>query len=92
MKGKKKIYLDFLQVKVKLTLIRSRFCSIKDMDVPSAFFFNLEKKSFQQKQLCLIKHSSYDQWDRCGEGEQLQVPLCKHLRGPDLDCTHSNTG
>ncbi len=27
----------------------------------------------------------------CGEGEQLQVPRCKHLRGPDLDCTHSNT-
>ncbi len=24
--------------------------------------------------------------------EQLQVPRCKHLRGPDLDCTHSNTG
>ncbi len=31
-------------------------------------------------------------WDPCGEGEQLQVPRCKHLRGPDLDCTHSNTG
>ncbi len=37
-------------------------------------------------------HSSYDQQDPCGEGEQLQVPRCKHLRGPDLDCTHSNTG
>ncbi len=34
----------------------------------------------------------YDQWDPCGEGEQLQVPRCKHLRGPDLYCTHSNTG
>ncbi len=34
----------------------------------------------------------YTQWDPCGEGEQLQVPRCKHLRGPDLDCTHSNTG
>ncbi len=30
-------------------------------------------------------HSSYDQWDPCGEGKQLQVPRCKHLRGPDLD-------
>ncbi len=30
--------------------------------------------------------------DPCGEGEQLQVPRCKNLRGPDLDCTHSNTG
>ncbi len=24
--------------------------------------------------------------------KQLQVPRCKHLRGPDLDFTHSNTG
>ncbi len=31
-------------------------------------------------------------WDPCGEGEQLQVPRCKHLRGPDMDCTHPNTG
>ncbi len=37
-------------------------------------------------------NSSYDQWDPCGEGEQLQVPRCKHLRGPELDCTHSNSG
>ncbi len=25
-------------------------------------------------------------------GWVVQVPRCKHLRGPDLDCTHSNTG
>ncbi len=37
-------------------------------------------------------YSSYDQWDPCGEGEQLQVPRCKHLRGPDMDYTHSNSG
>ncbi len=30
--------------------------------------------------------------DPCGEGKQLQVPRCKHLWGPDLDYTHSNTG
>ncbi len=30
---------------------------------------------------------SYDRWDPCGEGKQLQVPRCKHLRGPDLDYT-----
>ncbi len=32
--------------------------------------------------------SSYDQWDPCGEGEQLQVPRCKHLRGPNLYYTY----
>ncbi len=46
---------------------------------------------FRKRQPAAL-HSSYDQWDPCGEGEQLQVPWCKHLRGPDLDYTHSNTG
>ncbi len=45
-----------------------------------------------RKSTAAALHSSYDQRDPCGEGEQLQLPRCKHLRGPDLDCTHSNTG
>ncbi len=45
-----------------------------------------------QEETAAALHSSCDQWDPCGEGEQLQVPRCKHLRGPDLDCTHPNTG
>ncbi len=45
-----------------------------------------------QEETAAALHSSYDQRHPCGEGEQLQVPRCKHLRGPDLDCTHSNTG
>ncbi len=45
-----------------------------------------------QEETAAALHFSYDQWDPCGEGEQLQVPRCKHLRGPDLDCTHPNTG
>ncbi len=49
-------------------------------------------KELIQEETAAALHSSYDQWDPCGEGEQLQVPRCKHLRGPDLDCTHSNTG
>ncbi len=45
-----------------------------------------------QEETAAALHSSYDQWDPCGEGEQLQVPRCKHLRGPDMDYTHPNTG
>ncbi len=45
-----------------------------------------------QEKTAAALHSSYDQWDPCGEGEQLQIPRCKHLRGPDMDYTHSNTG
>ncbi len=44
-----------------------------------------------QEETAAALHSSYDQRDPCGEGEQLQVPRCKHLRGPDMDCTHPNT-
>ncbi len=45
-----------------------------------------------QKETPAALHSSYDQWDPCGESKQLQVPRHKHLRGPDLDYTHPNTG
>ncbi len=42
-----------------------------------------------QKETPAALHSSYDQWDPCGESKQLQVPRRKHLRGPDLDYTTS---
>ncbi len=45
-----------------------------------------------QEETAAALHSSYDQWDPYGEGELLQVPRSKHLRGPDMDCTHPNTG
>ncbi len=45
-----------------------------------------------QEETAAALYPSYDQWDPCGEGEQLQVPRCKHLRGPDMDYTHSNSG
>ncbi len=42
-------------------------------------FFEHELIGHQEETAAAI-HSSYDQWDPCGEGEQLQVPRCKHLR------------
>ncbi len=45
-----------------------------------------------QEETAAALNPSYDQRDPYGEGEQLQVPRCKHLRGPDMDCTHPNTG
>ncbi len=61
------------------------------MDFFFFFFFFLTNHGLQEETAAAL-HFSYDQWDPCGEGEQLQVPRCKHLRGPDLDYTHSNTG
>ncbi len=37
----------FLQERTKRAMIRAKFCSIKDMDAPSSYFFNLEKKNVQ---------------------------------------------
>ncbi len=50
-----------------------------------------------QEETAAALHSSYDQWDPCGEGELLQVPRSKHTinvlqSGPDMDYTHPNTG
>ncbi|TWW77693.1 Transposon TX1 uncharacterized 149 kDa protein ORF 2 [Takifugu flavidus] len=45
---------SFLQERVKGALVRSRFTSIKEMDAPTSFFFNLERSVSRAKQmLCL---------------------------------------
>ncbi len=48
---KRKELGTLLQERVKGALVRSRFCSIKDMDAPTAYFFNLEKKTVQYKHM-----------------------------------------
>lgn len=49
MLGQKKRELSvLLQERVKGALVRSRFIGLKDMDAPTAFFFNLEKKEARQ--------------------------------------------
>jgi len=44
---KKKELGTVLQEQVIEALVRSRICSIKDMDAPTSYFFNLEKKTVQ---------------------------------------------
>lgn len=44
----------FLNERVKGALVRSRFVSVNDMDAPSAYFFNLEHKVAQQKQMACL--------------------------------------
>lgn len=44
-----------LNEKVKGALIRSRFMSLAEMDAPTSFFFNLEYKAAQQKQMPCLK-------------------------------------
>ncbi len=35
--------------------VRSRFSTLKDMDGPTSFFFNLERKSGQEKLMYVLK-------------------------------------
>ena len=45
----------FLQERVKGALVRSRYLNIKDMDAPTSFFFNLEKKEAMRKTMTCLK-------------------------------------
>ncbi len=48
-KNKKTQLSDLLGVKAQGALVRSRFLSVNEMDVPSRFFFNLERKNYQNR-------------------------------------------
>lgn len=52
---KKRELGSLLHERVKGALVRSRFTSVTDMDAPSAFFFNLERKTAQQKQIACLR-------------------------------------
>lgn len=52
---KKNQLSSILNEKVKGALVRSRFLNIKDMDGPTSFFFNLERKAGQEKQMYCLK-------------------------------------
>ncbi|KAJ3583936.1 hypothetical protein NHX12_015433 [Muraenolepis orangiensis] len=45
----------FLQEKAKGALIRARFTSMRDIDAPTTFFFNLERSVGQRKQMVCLR-------------------------------------
>lgn len=55
----KKNQLSFiLNEKVKGALVRSRFLTTRDMDGPTSYFFNLERKAGQEKQMYCLKENN----------------------------------
>ncbi len=46
---------SFLHERAKGALVRSRFTSIRDMDAPTSFFFNLERSIAQTKQMVCLR-------------------------------------
>ncbi len=55
---KKNQLSSFLNEKVKGALVRSRFLTIRDMDGPSSYLFNLERKAGQEKQMHALKDNN----------------------------------
>ena len=46
---------SFLRKRVKGALVRSRFTSVRDMDAPTSFFFNLKKSVSRTKQMVCLR-------------------------------------
>lgn len=46
---------SLLKERVKGAIVRSRFMELRDMDAPTSFFFNLERKRADSRQLCCIR-------------------------------------
>lgn len=79
-----------LHEQAKGALIRSRYCSIKDMDAPSTFFFNLERKHVQQKMMCHLRRSDGSVTSDPTEMRRLAGDFYKQLyraESCDMDCT-----
>ncbi len=67
----KKNQLSFiLNEKVKGALVRSRFLTLKEMDGPTSFFFNLERKSGKEKLMYVLK-------DNDGQDTSDPVVMCR---------------
>ena len=52
---KKQELSTFLQERVNGVLVRARFTTIREMDAPTAFFFNLEKSVSRKKQMVCLR-------------------------------------
>ena len=52
---KKQELSTFLQERVNGVLVRARFTTIREMDAPTALFFNLEKSVSRKKQMVCLR-------------------------------------
>ncbi len=81
---------SLLHEQAKGALIRTRYCSIKDMDAPSTFFFNLERKHVQQKMMCHLRRADGSVTSDPTEMRRLAGDFYKELykaESCDTDCT-----
>ena len=66
LKTKKMALANLLDTKVQSELVRSRVQNITEMDAPSSFFFGLEKKQGQRRQIhFLLSETRADRTSHC---------------------------
>ena len=80
----------YLQEQVKGALIRARISSIKDIDAPSAYFFNLERKTVKQKQMTFLRSTNGTLTSDPAEMRRLAVQYYTELYGA-MDCDSDST-
>ena len=74
---------SYLQEQVKGALIRARISSIKDVDAPSSYFFNLERKAAQQKQMFFLRRGDGTLTSDPAEMRSLAVRYYAELYGAE---------
>lgn len=80
----KKLKLSsILNENVKSALVRNNFVSIKDMDSPTSFFFNLERKSVQVNQMYNLKNDNGQCTSEPVEMRRLAVKFYSQLYSPE---------
>ncbi|KAL2103228.1 hypothetical protein ACEWY4_000096 [Coilia grayii] len=86
---KKKELRSFLQEQAKGALVRARISSIKDMDAPTSYFFNLEKKALHQKHMAFLKRDDGTVTTNQSEIRDMAIHFYENLYGKsdcDLRC------
>jgi len=86
---KKNQLSSILNERVKGALIRSRFLTIKDTDAPTAYFFNLERKKSQQKQMYSLKDDNGNVTSDPLEMRRLAVSFYSSLYSAEGSDEHS---
>lgn len=77
-----------LNERVKGALIRSRYLTLKDMDAPTTFFFNLEHKVGQQKMMLSLKDNNGHVTSDPQKMRKLAVEFYSNLYAAEISDEH----
>lgn len=86
---KKKALASLFHKKAKGALIRARFALLREMDAPSSFFFNLEKKEIEKKWMLHLKDVNGNVISDPNEMRNIALDFYKDLFGEvqcDIGC------